>query len=924
MSTNSFEALEPSIRKAKFILPNERIYTLDFDHNIQMSELKIMIQKAAHLKYKNFRLFSNGEEYTQYNSEIFSSIFPTQNLVVFTLELGPDEEYSDQNELILQMNSPCNIHSDKFLMYYCFTCNTSICSDCFTVGSHKNHKIQDKCFYLLPSKYLVEKIFENWSQKPYEEFQISVDLSDLKNKVNSVMFQELFNMLRKVQEKCNLLIDEYNQVNTTSLNNIRNSVRDIKLSCIKALDGLKGDLNIQNIVNNQDIFIQFDKEYKDLGKEQNEKFKKNLENFGELNKKVSILVENLIRQIYSVIYKTLNDMLEESQFQNVKKQINMKLIKPHEEKEIINRMSEHKKKRNSLSNINNINSTNFAKAIAKSVQNKLNSDPSKGKNLNINQNMKQINPFINQEIEVDKNQNNKTTVNNINKNIVTFGYNNNTIIPNNLPNSVGQIHFGVRQEQKNDLPQNKMNNTKNESESQFSSAQISRQNLTTNIIPKINISNSNLFSSSQNNNDKIQFNNNNQLNSSISNNLNNTSNDNITSSQISNINVINQTQPPIYKAIETKTITTTTTIPNIISNNKYNNDNGIINQHQHQHQHNVITFSISENANSSSDNNNYETIKYIQQVQRMNNNNNIQEDISESENEIHHNTNIKRYLDRNYILSPVPQTNSIKIMTENNSEESTIPVKFPENFGFNSFFLDCAHCNCDLNKCLYVSGGIESTSEQNRSNVLLCIDINNNNELKVKKLANMNFARCGHTMISEGKYIYVLGGEDMNSVERYDIENDIWENLPSMISKRMYPILHINNGYLYAFFGKFKNGEYPCSIERLNISNKNENVKPDWEMIMFSNTENVDLRIYGCGVIEYLGMLYFFSGKVDEKTCDTIFYYNFEKRIIQREDSKTLWKDYFRENKFYHIGERDVQCSASKYFGVYITIQDQE
>ena len=91
----------------------------------------------------------------------------------------------------------------------------------------------------------------------------------------------------------------------------------------------------------------------------------------------------------------------------------MKLIKPHEEKEIINRMSEHKKKRNSLSNINNINSTNFAKEIAKSVQNKLNSDPSKGKNLNINQNMKQINPFINQEIEVDKNQNNKTTVNNI-------------------------------------------------------------------------------------------------------------------------------------------------------------------------------------------------------------------------------------------------------------------------------------------------------------------------------------------------------------------------------------------------------------------------------------------------------------------------------------------------------------------------------
>jgi len=614
-------------------------------------------------------------------------------------------------------------------------------------------------------------------------------------------------------------------------------------------------------------------------------------------------------------------MLEDSQFQNVKKQINMKLIKPHEEKEIMDRISEHKKKRNSFTNINNINSTNFAKAIAKSVQNKLNSDPSKGKMMNININMKQINPFIMQEKSIEKNQNNKTAINNINKNIVNFGYNN-TIIPNNLPNSVGQIKFGVRQEQKNDLPQNKMTNIKNESESPFSSAQISKQNLTTNIIPNINISNSNLFSSSQNNSDKIIFNKNNQLNSSINNNLNNTSNDDMTSSQITNINVINQTQQPIYKTIETKTITTTTTIPNIISNNNYNNENGIINQHQHQH--NVITYSISENPNSSSDNNNYETIKYIQQVQGMNNNNNIQGDNTESENEIYHNTNVKRYLNREYILSPVPQTSSIKILTENNSEESTVPVKFPENFGFNTFFLDCAHCNCDLNKCLYVSGGIESTSEKNRSNVLLCVDINNNNELKVKKLANMNFARCGHTMISEGKYIYVLGGEDMNSVERYDIENDIWENLPSMISKRMYPILHINNGYLYAFFGKFKNGDYPCSIERLNINNTNENIKPNWEMIMFSNSENLDLRVYGCGVLEYQGMLYFFSGKVNEQTCETIFFYNFDKRLVQKEDSKTLWSDYFRENKFYHIGERDVQCSASKYFGVYITVQAQE
>ena len=343
MSIDSFNFSEPTICKAKFILPNNRFYTLDFDHNIQMNELKLMIQKAAHLKRNNFRIFSEGKEYTQYNSEIFSSFFPNKDLVIFNLELIEDDE-SSESELLLQINSPCNIHSDKFLLYYCFTCNTSICNDCFNFGSHKNHIILDKCFYLLPSKYLVEKMFANWSQNPYEDIKISTDLSQLKNNLNSVLFKELFDMLKKIQDKCNMLIDEYNKVNESSLGNIRNSVRDIKLSCIKALDGLKDDLNIKNMVNNQEIFVEFDKAYKDLAKLQNEKYKKNMENFDELNKKISILVDNLIKQIYSTIYKTLNEMSKDSQFENIKTQINMKLIKPHEEEEIINKININKKK----------------------------------------------------------------------------------------------------------------------------------------------------------------------------------------------------------------------------------------------------------------------------------------------------------------------------------------------------------------------------------------------------------------------------------------------------------------------------------------------------------------------------------------------------------------------------------------------------
>ena len=874
MSIDSFNFSEPTICKAKFILPNNRFYTLDFDHNIQMNELKLMIQKAAHLKRNNFRIFSEGKEYTQYNSEIFSSFFPNKDLVIFNLELIEDDE-SSESELLLQINSPCNIHSDKFLLYYCFTCNTSICNDCFNFGSHKNHIILDKCFYLLPSKYLVEKMFANWSQNPYEDIKISTDLSQLKNNLNSVLFKELFDMLKKIQEKCNMLIDEYNKVNESSLGNIRNSVRDIKLSCIKALDGLKDDLNIKNMVNNQEIFVEFDKAYKDLAKLQNEKYKKNMENFDELNKKISILVDNLIKQIYSTIYKTLNEMSKDSQFENIKTQINMKLIKPHEEEEIINKININKKKRNSF----NINSNNFVKVIAANVQKKLNSDPSKDKINNI-QNIKSINPFIIQE-DKSQNQNNKTTITNNNK--INFGYNNITI-PNNLPNSLDKITFGVNQGQKNISEKNKINVSESEP---FSSAQIERQKLSIDMNQNVNNYNTDL----SNKKNKISFLNSNKIEPPFINNINNISSiSNINnSSDISNLNLINQTQPQIYKTIVTNT--------NIISNND-NNNGASINQIQHQHQYNGITSPTPEIIS-----NDYKII------------NNIENDLS---------IDVRKYFKSKYILSPIPQTNSIKILTSNNLEESTIPVKFPENFGFNTFFLDCAHCNCQLNKCLYVTGGIESTSENNRSNVLLCIDITQNDELKVKKLANMNFARCAHTMISEGKYIYVLGGEDLNSVERYDIENDIWEILPSMICKRMYPILHIKNGYLYAFFGKYKNGDYPCSIERLNINNNDDNIKPAWEMVIFSNPQNLDIRIYGSALLEYSGMLYFFGGKINETTSNKIYFYNFETRIIEKEDTEVLWYEYFRENKLYPINERVVQCSDNKYFGVYITIQEQD
>lgn len=330
---DSMIGLEPNIVKAQFIIKTTRIYNLEFDQNIEMRELKTMIQVAAHLKKKNFRLFSDGEEYTQCNDEHFDSLFPNKKFVLFRIEPG-EEEVFDESELLLQINSPCPIHQEKFLLYFCYDCNCSICCDCFTLGLHKGHHIQDKCFYLLQTKFLVEKMFESWSRNPYDDYKISADLTELKNKLNNVYFAQLFQILKEVQNKCNDLIDTYNNINKNSLANIRDSVRDIKVSCIKVLDELKDKLNIKDIVNNPQTFKDMDMAYKELGRVQNERFRKNLSYFRELNQTVSMSVKTLVENIYNMILETLKRALNDEQYNLIKIQINEKFVKPVDQKAI--------------------------------------------------------------------------------------------------------------------------------------------------------------------------------------------------------------------------------------------------------------------------------------------------------------------------------------------------------------------------------------------------------------------------------------------------------------------------------------------------------------------------------------------------------------------------------------------------------------
>ena len=302
----------------------------------------------------------------------------------------------------------------------------------------------------------------------------------------------------------------------------------------------------------------------------------------------------------------------------------------------------------------------------------------------------------------------------------------------------------------------------------------------------------------------------------------------------------------------------------------------------------------------------------------------ILEEANESESDIKNqkerDINIEYYLKKPFILSPIPTTNKIKIITEDESDENIISLTFPPNFNISSFLYKCSHCN--HNNKLYISGGILNPGKsQTSSNKFFMIDlskfnINNNINSCLIELPSMIYSRSNHSMIRYNKEIFAVGGEDSNTVEKYDIEKNIWIEIGPMIKKRSNTMLAIHNGYLYAFFGKGENGKYPESIERINLEKNNS----FWEMILYSNPSNINTKLYGCGMYQIDDLIYFLGGKCNEKAIDDIFFFNFIDRNIGLTDSKLSFKESFRENTLFNLGKKIVQISEGKFFGVYLQI----
>lgn len=342
-----------TIRRGRFIFPGNVIYELEFDSNLSMTQIKSLIARAARQTIRNrkFRIFSDSEEYTQCEDETFQELFGDQKIVKFTMEIGEAEEF-DEAELLLKINQSCDKHVEKFLLCYCLKCGCSCCPLC-REGEHKGHPVVDKCDYLVSSRILSAQMFSEWSKDPYKDYFISTDLTELKERLNNILFSQLKKMIEEIQNKCNKIIDYYNNVNKESLRNFQDSIRDVKVSVVKVIDELKETNNIKDIVHNEKIYPILHEKFKLIKENENKELSRNYKNFQDLNKNISHLITNLVNNKYEKILNMLNNDINDTIYEDIRQRIADRFVKPCDQKAIFQRYCGNSNHNSTNSNFNN-------------------------------------------------------------------------------------------------------------------------------------------------------------------------------------------------------------------------------------------------------------------------------------------------------------------------------------------------------------------------------------------------------------------------------------------------------------------------------------------------------------------------------------------------------------------------------------------
>ena len=144
------------------------------------------------------------------------------------------------------------------------------------------------------------------------------------------------------------------------------------------------------------------------------------------------------------------------------------------------------------------------------------------------------------------------------------------------------------------------------------------------------------------------------------------------------------------------------------------------------------------------------------------------------------------------------------------------------------------HSTLNYKNNFYFSGGYNSTK-------LFCKYSPKEN--KFIQLKEMPTTHSYHGMLGMKNYIFIISGLKTKKIEKYDVNNNTWENLEDLNESRTWPsCLEYKNKYIFVFGGLGHNyvKDDRIIIEKLDISKINNK----WEQFVFNYDNKIKLPFY--------------------------------------------------------------------------------
>ena len=336
----------PKIVKTIFILDKNRRYSFDVNQNITIRLLKSMIDAAANLNRAHLRIFHEGREYTSYDNFSLDNLFPELNIIIFNLTVSFDSLEVYDNLISLKLNKEyCPLHFSKYPYFYCYTCGKSICFECVSSNAHKGHDYKEKYDYLQSGEKLVNEIFSNLNENLIENKEGGV-YQELREKIKIKFFSKLKKMVEEIEKRLVEVLDEFINRNKKNIDVVKNNMISLKKNCGEGLDELKEKICIEDMMLDEEIFLTFDKKFKDI-KNEKDRIIKDMEEYKQFKQQLKI-ISDAVEKIYNEIYAFLDKYLTSDIYTKIIKEIEKIDILPLKKKDIFYHILSDVKKRPSL------------------------------------------------------------------------------------------------------------------------------------------------------------------------------------------------------------------------------------------------------------------------------------------------------------------------------------------------------------------------------------------------------------------------------------------------------------------------------------------------------------------------------------------------------------------------------------------------